>query len=78
MNFNTLFSRIITQIAQPIEYLLFALAVIYFVWGVMTFIRNADSPDKRAEGFNHIIWGLIGLFIMVSAVGIINIITGTL
>jgi 4-hydroxybenzoate polyprenyltransferase len=75
---NDLLNKVITQIAQPIEYLLFALAIVYFLYGVMVFIRNADAPEKRAEGFQHIIWGLIGLFIMVSAVGIINIILGTI
>ncbi len=75
---NDLLNKVITQIAQPIVYLLFALAVVYFLYGVMLFIRNADAPEKRAEGLQHIIWGLIGLFIMVSAVGIINLIKGTI
>jgi len=76
--FDTLFNKIITNIAQPIEYLLFALAIVYFLYGVMTFIQNADSPDKREEGQKHMIWGIVGLFIMVSAVGIINLIIGTI
>ena len=76
--FDTLFNKIITQVAQPIEYLLFAMAIVYFLYGVMVFIQNADSPEKRQEGQNHMIWGIVGLFIMVSAVGIINVIIATI
>ena len=76
--FDTLFDKIISQILQPIEYLLFAVAIVYFLYGVMGFIQNADAPEKRKEGEKHIIWGIVGLFIMVSAVGIINLIYGTI
>ena len=78
MSFDILFKNIIDQIAYPIEYLLFALAIIYFVYGVMVFIKNADNEEKRAEGQKHIMWGIIGIFIMVSAIGIINLIMGTI
>jgi hypothetical protein len=78
IGFDRLWENIITQIANPIIYLLFALAVVYFMWGVMVFIKNADSPEKRAEGFQHMKWGIIGVFIMISAKGIINLILATL
>ncbi len=76
--FDSLFNKIITNIAQPIEYLLFALAIMYFLYGVYVFIQNADNAEKRQEGYNSMLWGIIGLFIMVSAVGIINLIVGTI
>ena len=55
-----------------------ALAAIYFLWGLVVFVQNADNPDKRAEGYKHMLWGIIGIFIMVSAKGIVNIIINTL
>ncbi len=76
--FNRLLQNIINQIGVPIIYLLLALAVVYFMWGVVLFIKNGDNPEKREEGFQHIIWGIIGIFIMVSAKGIINIILATI
>ena len=78
ITFSKLFANVKNQIITPIIYLLFALAIVYFVWGVMVFIQNAEAPDKRKEGYDHMIWGIIGIFIMVSAIGIINIITATL
>src|SRR5690242_733256 len=76
--FDKLFANIINQIVTPIIYLLLTLAVIYFMYGVLKFIQNADSPEERATGFNHMKWGVIGIFIMVSAKGIINLILATL
>lgn len=76
--FDTLLTNIINNILTPAEYLIFALAVIYFFWGVFTFIRNADSETKRKEGFDHMIWGVVGMFIMFSAKGLINFILSSL
>ena len=78
ITFDKLFANVKSQIVTPLIYLLFALALVYFFWGVMVFIQNADVPEKREEGYKHMIWGIIGIFIMVSAIGIINIITATI
>lgn len=75
---EVLLRKIVDNIVTPIIYLIAALAVVYFLWGVFVFIQNADNPEKRKEGFNHMIWGIVGLFIMVSAKGIISIILRTM
>lgn len=77
MTFDKLYQNVLSQIVNPIIYLLFALAVVYFVWGVMEFIRNADNSEKKADGYKHMIWGIVGIFIMVSAKGLINLILAT-
>jgi uncharacterized membrane protein YidH (DUF202 family) len=76
--FNTLLKKILDNIVTPIIYLIMALAVVYFVWGVLQFIKNADNPEKRQDGYKHMIWGIVGLFIMVSAKGIISIILSSM
>jgi hypothetical protein len=76
--FDSLFKKIWDNIVTPVIYLLMSLAVIYFIWGVMVFIQNADNAEKRKEGYQHMIWGIIGIFIMVSTQGIINIIISTM
>jgi uncharacterized membrane protein len=77
-SFDVLLSKITTNIISPIIYFLMALAVVYFFWGVLVFIGNADKSDKRIEGYNHMIWGIIGIFIMISVRGLIHIILTTL
>ena len=57
--------------------ILIALALLYFLWGVAEFILNAGSEEKRAEGRNKIIYGLIGLFVMIAVWGFVNVLLGT-
>jgi len=75
---DALITNIKTAIINPIIGIIFALAFLLFVWGVAVFLMKADDATGREQGKNHIIYGLIGMFIMVSVFGIINIITNTL
>ena len=73
----TLINRIETFIINPILLLLFSVALLYFLWGITVFIWKADSEDGRSTGIQHMLWGVIGMFIMIAAWGIINIIGNT-
>ncbi len=78
MTVDQLLARIYDSILEPLLFALFGVAVIIFIWGVIEFIRNSDSDDGREKGRNNIIWGMVGMVIMVSVFGIINIIIGTI
>jgi hypothetical protein len=78
ISFDRFFSNIKDQIITPIIYLLFTLAMVYFLYGVFVFVKNAENPDKRSEGAKGILWGIIGMFIMISVWGIINIILSSI
>ena len=73
-----LLEKIKTAIVDPIIYFLFALALVYFLYGVLELIRNADSDEARQTGRQHILWGVIGMFIMVSFYGIMHVICNTI
>lgn len=66
-----------TVILNPLIRLLFAAAVIYFLWGVFIYISSSNSEDGRKKGAQHILWGLIGLVIMMGVYAILSIATGT-
>jgi hypothetical protein len=70
-------NRFIGNIVNPIIYFIFALALLYFLYGILTFVINAGDESKRAVGKQHMFWGIIGLFIMVSVYGILGIVLGT-
>lgn len=73
------FLRILAnEIVNPLIVLMFAVALLVFTFGVFEYVRNSDSPEDRKKGSNHILYGLIGLTIMVSAFTIIQIALGTL
>lgn len=52
---------------------LITIAVIYFIWGIVTFISASDEEQKKMSR-SKIINGLIGLFIIVSFWGIIGVV----
>ena len=50
--------------------LLFGIALLVFVWGVVRFIASAGDEKARTEGKNFMTWGIIGLVIMASVWGL--------
>ncbi|MGB8815703.1 MAG: hypothetical protein WCC74_00480 [Minisyncoccia bacterium] len=77
-SFDTLLTNINKEILTPLLWLIFALATLYFLYGVFEFVKNSNSEEGRSTGGRHIMWGLIGMFIMFSVKGIINLILGTI
>lgn len=71
---NQLLSRIEVAIINPVIALLFGVALVVFLWGCFEFVRDAASPDGRSTGGRHILWGSIGMGIMLSVYGIMNLI----
>lgn len=64
-------------IINPLIALLFALALVFFLYGVVEFIASPADEDKRSKGKKHMLWGLIGMFIMFAVWGIIGILIRT-
>lgn len=70
-------NKINENIVNPVLYLFFAIALLVFIWGAFTYIAHADDPAKRSEGGKGMLYGIIGMFIMFSVFGIINLIGET-
>lgn len=77
MTVETFINNVAKVILNPLIVLMFAVALLYFLWGVVKYIQGANNPESRKKGTQHILWGLIGLFIMVSVYGIIQILLKT-
>lgn len=65
------------EILNSITVLLMAAAVVYFLYGVFQFIKAGGDEEGKSEGRNKIIYGIIGLFVMGSVYGLVNILTKT-
>ncbi len=55
---------------------LIVLAVIYFVWGVITYMFSGDDEAKK-KGREMIIYGIIGLAVIIGLWGLVGILTRT-
>lgn len=57
--------------------LVIALGVLYFLWGVLSYIKASDA-DKQSEARMTMLNGIIVLFVMVSIWGLVAILGDTL
>lgn len=64
-------------IINPLIRLMFALAFIVFVIGIIQYVLKRDSVDAKEQGRKHMMWGLIGLTIMTSVFFIVRILVTT-
>ncbi|MGM0482459.1 MAG: hypothetical protein ACQEP6_01160 [Patescibacteria group bacterium] len=77
MDISEILARINENILNPLILLLFFGAFIVFFWGLINFISKAESEEARTVGKSHMLWGIIGITIMVCAYAILGMITGT-
>ena len=71
-----LISNIKVYILNPIIGFMFAVAVVMFIYGIVEYIWSADNEDKVAVGKKHMIYGIIGIFVMIGVYGILNLLSG--
>jgi len=76
-SFDTFIRHVDTLIVNPLILLLFAVATVYFLWGVFDFISNQENEEKKTAGKKHMLWGIIGLTIMLGVWAILSIILST-
>lgn len=73
----TLINNINTYLINPIIVLLMSVALLLFIWGGARFVLNADNPQERERGRKHLMWGLVGLFVMTSVYFILRVALAT-
>ena len=76
--FASVIDPVIANILDPLIMLMFAVAVVVFVWGVVEMFIHGDDAAARQKGQWHMLGGIVGIFIMVSAWGIIYFISNTI
>ncbi|MFA5095103.1 MAG: hypothetical protein WC447_00340 [Candidatus Paceibacterota bacterium] len=70
-------SNVNKLIINPLIILLFGLAVVYFLYGVFQFISNSANEEAKTKGKSHMIWGIIGIVVMMGVFTILNMIMNT-
>lgn len=70
-----LLGKIATYILNPIIILGFVIATIFLFYGIAEMIWKSDSKDDTSK--KNVMYGIIGLFIMFSVYGILNMVLST-
>ena len=65
------------MIINPLILFLFALAVVFFLYGVLEFIFNQENEEKKTTGKSHMLWGIVGIAIMLGVWTLLNMIINT-
>ena len=71
---------LINKISDWIELLIpivVSLAILAFLWGIFVYVIAKDE-DAKGRGKNIMIWGVVGIFVMVSVWGLVSFIQTTL
>ena len=66
----------IANILNTVIPVLIVLGIVYFVWGVITYVISNEEEAKKA-GRNRMIFGIIGLVVIVAVWGLVGIVTNT-
>lgn len=66
----------IGNILNMIIPILVVLGVVYFVWGVIQFVIASDE-EAKTTGRNRMIYGIIGLVVIVAMWGLVSIVITT-
>ena len=74
---TSVMTKVGSDILTPIAGLFAALAAIYFIYGIFLYFQSGLNDKELDRAKSHILWGLIGLVIIFSVQGIMNIITST-
>lgn len=57
--------------------IIIGLAVVYFLWGLLKYVKSAAGEDKE-EAKGVIVNGILILFVMVSIWGLVNLVAQTI
>lgn len=77
-DFESSTGDVLTFINGTLVPLIFGLALLFFLWGVLLAFVIKRDEDSRSEGKQYMVWAVLGLVVMVSLWGIVNLLAGAL
>lgn len=75
---QSILDMIVATVLNPIAMLLFAWGFFQFIWGLFLFMKDLDKSASKENAQQHMIWGVVGMFVMVAVWGIVNLVANTL
>ena len=72
-------SKFSDVVINPLIALVFAAGLLVFVWGMVEYLWSlSNSAKDRDQGKRHMLWGIIGMFVMTASYTILKIIANSL
>ena len=74
---SQILNNFVDYIINPAILVIFAAGFLLFFWGLVQFIMDLNSGGEHEEGKQHMLWGVVGMFVMASVYGIIALLDNT-
>lgn len=75
-DFKSLVANLINCLLRPSVVVIISLAVFIFLYKIFIYISTSGSEQKQA-GREFFLWGIIGIFVMISLWGLVNVLSRT-
>jgi predicted PurR-regulated permease PerM len=66
------FAKVLGILTETIIPIVFALAMLFFFWGIANYIRK--EGNEKDEARKAMVWGVIALFVLASVWGLVRLI----
>lgn len=73
---DVVLGKIVTEIFSPLYKIVAVSAFVYFLYGAAKFVYDIKNPTEKNTGKQHLLWGMVGLFIIFSVGGILSLFEG--
>ena len=71
---SNLMGKFVSYIIDPAILVVFAAGFFLFMFGLVQFLYKLNEGGDTKEGTQHMIWGIVGMLIMISVYGLIALI----
>lgn len=77
---DAILTNVVTELFSPLYQLAVGVTIVYFLYGVTRYIIDLSSSnaERQDAGRRHLLYGMIGLFIVLSVGGILKAMDGVL
>ena len=76
-NAQLVIDKFVQYVVNPAILVVFSFGLMMFVYGLVEFLYNLSKGGETRNGRDHMLWGVAGMFIMVSVFGIIRVLNDT-
>lgn len=73
---DSVLQKVVTYLFNPLYQIAVVVAFLYFLYGVVSLMFQMNNPERREQARQHLLYGVIGLFIILSVGAIIKFING--
>ena len=73
-----LLARFTDYVINPAILVVFTAGFLLFIYGLVVYMYKLREGGGHREGVSHMLWGLVGMLIMISVYGIIDLVANTI